>query len=132
MVKRVTDPFTTTRTTRKVGMGLPLFKMSVEQTGGALTINSQPGKGTEVLAWFKTSHIDCVPMGDMAGTTALLMTGHPDLDFHFDFSVNGEHFGISTPSVREIMGDVGFNHPSVVRFLKDMVRESLQEIGFEY
>ena len=64
-VKKVVDPFYTTRTTRKVGLGIPLFKLSAEQCGGYFEIKSQLGIGTEITAVFKHSHIDRVPLGNM-------------------------------------------------------------------
>ena len=67
-VSRVLDPFTTTRTTRRVGLGLPLFRQSALEAGGDFSIESREGKGTEVAAWFRTSHIDRMPLGDLAGT----------------------------------------------------------------
>ena len=80
---QVTDPFTTTRTTRKVGLGLPLYRMAAEQTGGSLDIQSTLGKGTTVTAVFHRRHLDCPPLGDLAGTVALLIQGSPELDLHY-------------------------------------------------
>ena len=77
----VTDPFTTTRTTRKVGLGLPLYRMAAEQTGGSFSIESVEGEGTTVTAVFHRDHLDCPPMGDLAGTVALLIQGSPWIDF---------------------------------------------------
>lgn len=72
-VSRVLDPFTTTRTTRRVGLGLPLFRQSALEAGGDFSIESREGKGTEVSAWFRTSHIDRMPLGDLAGTVTTLL-----------------------------------------------------------
>ena len=77
---QVTDPFTTTRTTRKVGLGLPLLRLAAEQTGGALEVESREGVGTTVTAVFHAGHIDCPPLGDMAATVALLAQGLPAFD----------------------------------------------------
>ena len=81
MAARVTDPFCTTRKTRKVGLGLPFLKMAAEMTGGALSIESTVGKGTCVTAWFTLGHIDLAPLGDMSATVAGLIQCSPDIDF---------------------------------------------------
>ena len=77
-VENVKDPFFTTRTTRKVGMGIPLFKLAAEQTGGSFTITSQVGVGTRVDALFKTDSIDFTPLGDMASTIATIVSMYVD------------------------------------------------------
>ena len=80
-VKSVIDPFFTTRTTRKVGLGVPLFKMEAEMTGGSFQIDSEKGKGTKVTAVFRPSHVDMIPLGDIASVIHLLITCNPELDF---------------------------------------------------
>lgn len=82
-VKSVIDPFFTTRTTRKVGLGVPLFKMEAEMTGGSFQIDSEEGKGTKVTAVFRPSHVDMIPLGDIASVIHLLITCNPELDFLF-------------------------------------------------
>lgn len=83
LLARVSDPFTTTRTTRSMGLGLPLLRLAAEQTGGSLSIESALGVGTAVTAVFVASHIDCPPVGDMAGTITLLIQGAPELELHY-------------------------------------------------
>ena len=83
LLARVSDPFTTTRTTRAMGLGLPLLRLAAEQTGGSLSIESTLGVGTTVTAVFHASHIDCPPVGDMAGTITLLIQGAPELELHY-------------------------------------------------
>ena len=85
-VRNVTDPFYTTRTTRKVGMGIPLLKLAAEQTGGSLDIASstdESSHGTAVTATFDTNSIDFMPVGDIASTVSILIGGSPDIDFEF-------------------------------------------------
>ena len=94
---RVTDPFFTTRTTRKVGLGVPLFKMAAEQTGGSFSIESEPGKGTTVTAVFKPSHIDMTPLGDINSTVGLLIYSNPDRDFIFPPGTGMEGASLWTP-----------------------------------
>ena len=108
MIKNVTDPFCTTRTTRKVGMGIPLFKMAAEQTGGSLTIISSQEKGksgTTIKATFDTTSIDSTPMGDIISTVCILIAGSPDIDFDFsDVSPHGI-VELHTDQLREILGN---------------------------
>ncbi|MDR1093080.1 MAG: ATP-binding protein, partial [Clostridiales bacterium] len=88
--ENVTDPFTTTRTTRKVGMGLALFKAAAEDSGGSLKIESELGKGTTVTAVFGLSSIDRVPLGDLAGTMITLIRGAPDVDYVLEYAGGGQ------------------------------------------
>jgi len=96
MAARVTDPFCTTRKTRKVGLGLPFLKMAAEMTGGALSIESTVGKGTCVTAWFTLGHIDLAPLGDMSATVAGLIQCSPDIDFVYTVQADGEQFAADT------------------------------------
>lgn len=123
MVQTVTDPFCTTRTTRKVGLGLPFLKMAAQQTGGALTIVSKPGKGTTVTATFALGHIDLMPLGDMPGTLSALVQTNSDIDFTYTFIKDGRQFVFTTPEVREILGDVPLSEPAVALFIRDYVAE---------
>ena len=100
----MTDPFTTTRTTRKVGLGLPLLRLAAEQTGGSLTIESAPGVGTTVTAVFHTGHIDCPPLGDMALTVALLVQGAPEVEVTYTRESGRGSFTFDTRQVRQILG----------------------------
>ena len=91
-VARVMDPFYTTRTTRKVGMGIPLFRMAAQQTGGDLSIDSTPGAGTTVTATFGLSHIDRMPLGNMADTMCILMGCNEQINFSFTYRVGEKAF----------------------------------------
>ena len=82
-LKSVADPFYTTRTTRKVGMGIPLFRMAAEMTGGGFEITSEPGKGTTVTALFHTDHVDFIPLGDICSTVTMLICMNTDRDFRY-------------------------------------------------
>ena len=125
-VATVTDPFTTTRTTRKVGMGIPLLKLAAEQAGGSLKIESSQGEdhGTTVTATFHMSDVDCVPVGDVAGTMATLIQGSPDIDFHFYYKKASGELELSTKEMREVLGDVPLNTPEVLVWVTDTLRES--------
>ena len=110
-VRRVTDPFYTTRTTRKVGLGLPLFREAAEATGGALHIRSQPGRGTTVRATFTLGHIDLAPLGDMTGTVVGLVQCNPKIDFVYRVVADGEEFCMDTREVRGILEGVPLSTP---------------------
>ncbi len=122
-VTNVLDPFYTTRTTRKVGMGVPLFKLAAEQTGGGLKIESEKGKGTRVQALFKTDSIDFTPLGDVASTLVVLITMNTDRDFIYTRSRNGESFVLSTAEMKAILGEVPLNEPEVAQWMKDYINE---------
>lgn len=123
-VKRVTDPFFTTRTTRKVGLGIPLFKMEAEMTGGSFFISSEPGKGTVVTARFVPSHVDFIPLGDINSTVLLLITCNPDLDFVYHRSVGTVEFTLDTRELRSVLGDeVALNDSGVVEWIKEYLQE---------
>lgn len=124
MVARVTDPFCTTRTTRKVGLGLPFLKMAAELTGGTLTITSEVGKGTEVTAVFTLGHIDLMPLGDMAGTVAALMQCNPDIDFVYTVTRDAQTFTADTRELRAVLDGVSFAVPEVALWLREYLQEN--------
>ncbi|MDD5718146.1 MAG: ATP-binding protein [Candidatus Krumholzibacteria bacterium] len=113
-----TNPFVTTRTTRRVGLGLPLLKMAAEEAGGALTIESTPGVGTEVTASFQDSHIDRKPLGDIAGTLVALILGHPEIDFSYTHVRGGETIELDTRELKEQLGTVPIGTPAVLNMIR--------------
>ncbi|MGD9560224.1 MAG: sensor histidine kinase [Oscillospiraceae bacterium] len=125
-VQKVTDPFYTTRTTRDVGLGLPFLKMAAEMTGGALAIESTPGKGTCVSASYGLGHIDLMPLGDMGGTVAALVQARPDIDIDFSFCRDGAVFRFTTAEAREILGGVSLGEAAVAQFIKSYVDEGIE------
>ena len=122
-LENVLDPFFTTRTTRKVGMGIPLFKLAAEQTGGSLKIESEKGKGTTTAALFKTDSIDFTPLGDVTSSVVILISMNTDRDFIYRRSKDSESFELSTAEMREILGGVPLNEPEVVEWMKDYINE---------
>jgi anti-sigma regulatory factor (Ser/Thr protein kinase) len=128
MAKQVTDPFFTTRTTRKVGLGLPLLKQNAERTGGSMTIQSQPGKGTQVDVMFSFQNIDRLPTGDIPGTLALTVSSYPAIDFIYTHTTPYGNFVFDTTEIKETLGDLPINNPKVIAFMKDLIRENLEEI----
>ena len=128
MVRTVIDPFCTTRTTRKVGLGLPFLRMAAQQTGGDVHIESTVGTGTTVTATFGLGHIDLMPLGDMPGTISALVQGSPDIDFIFRYARDGRSFVFDTREVRQILGDeVALSEPAVSLFIRDYIAEHLAE-----
>jgi anti-sigma regulatory factor (Ser/Thr protein kinase) len=128
MAQQVTDPFFTTRTTRKVGLGLPLLKQNAERTGGNLLIHSKPGEGTEVTATFNYTHIDRLPTGDIAGTLALTVSSYPDIDFKYTHTTPEGTFVFDTIEIKETLEGLPISHPQVIAFMKDFIRDNLAEI----
>ncbi len=133
-VKNVTDPFYTTRTTRPVGLGVPLFKMEAEMTGGSFVINSVLGTGTSLKAVFVPSHIDMIPLGDINSTILPLVIGNPDINFIYTRSLvtkDGEKrdFSLETNEIKEVLGDdVPLTSPDVVLWIKGYLKESTEEL----
>ncbi len=128
-LKTVTDPFRTTRTTRKVGMGLSLFKAAAEATGGQFSIASEKGKGTTVFASFVYDHIDRQPLGDMAQTIITVLSGNPSINFLYRHTIDGREFLLDTREVRDILGDVELSSPEIILWLTEFIQEGLKEIA---
>lgn len=127
---RVTDPFTTSRTTRKVGMGIPLIKLAAEQTGGSISIVSRHESeypdthGTTLTAVFYTDHIDCPPIGDIISTVTTLIQGSPDIDFIYRHSFAEDEIRLDTREMREILGNgISLSSPEIINWIADFLRE---------
>ncbi len=127
-VINVQDPFFTTRTTRKVGMGIPLFKMAAEQTGGSFSIESQPGVGTRVEARFKTDSIDFTPLGDMSSTISTIVCMNEDKDFIYTRVVDGEKFEFSSADIKTILEGVPLSEPSVMSWVEGYISEQTEQL----
>jgi anti-sigma regulatory factor (Ser/Thr protein kinase) len=128
-VATITDPYTTTRTTRKVGLGIPLLKQNAERTGGNLEIESSLGVGTTVKATFSLFHPDRPPVGDIAGTVVLLCGANPQVTFKFDYITSNGEYNFNTDEVNDTLEGISISDPSVIRFLKEMINENLELIG---
>lgn len=126
-LSHVTDPFYTTRTTRKVGLGVPFFKMAAESAGGSFSIHSQIGKGTEVTAEFGLSHIDRMPLGDINSTIHNLIVYHQDTDFCYTYTYNGASFTLDTRQMKEILGGIPLNTPEVSAYILEFLNENQKE-----
>ena len=127
-LESVRDPFFTTRTTRKVGMGIPLFKFAAEMTGGRLEMESEVGVGTKVRAYFKTDHLDFTPIGDMTSTIITLVTMNLHMDFIYRRKLNSDEFAVDTRQLKEILGDVPLNEPSIVSWIQQYINENTKQL----
>ena len=132
-LESVINPFCTTRTTRKVGMGIPLLKLAAEQTGGTLTITSrheseyQSDHGTRVEATFHTDHIDFTPLGDLVSTMETLIMGSPTIDFVFAHETESGSVRLDTREIREVLGaDVPLDSFEVIQWIGGFLREQYE------
>lgn len=131
-LQKVEDPFFTTRTTRKIGLGIPFFKMAALSTGGTFRINSTAGIGTTVIAVFTLSHIDRMPLGDINSTMHTLITLNTQIDFLYTFALDGNQFTLDTREFRQILNNVPLNSPEVSQFIKEYLEENQKEIDSGY
>lgn len=130
-VRDVVDPFYTTRTTRKVGLGVPMFKANAESCDGEFHINSELGFGTEIIAKFRHSHIDRVPLGDMAETIVTIVNANANIDLLYTHEINNRKFTLNTKEIRKRLGEVEINNLDVLIWLKSYIKEGLEELQSE-
>ncbi len=119
----VRDPFYTTRTTRRVGLGIPMLAEAARACGGDMRIASSPGKGTSWTAMFQLSHIDRAPLGDVASTLVALIAANPDIRFRYTQSVDGSEFRLDTDEIKAQLDGVPINEGAVLKWIGDYVRE---------
>ena len=128
-VARVRSPFVTTRTTRKVGLGIPLLMQNAMQSGGKVDIDSEVGKGTTISAQFNTMSIDCLPLGDLASTVATIIMGSPDRpEFTLCCKSPAGEMRFSTEDIRPVLQGVSLAEPSVVRWIQESLQEEIEPI----
>ncbi len=127
-VQKLTDPWFTSRTTRRVGMGIPLLMQSAVQAGGGIDISSEPGNGTRVTAVFSLSHIDLPPKGDIAGVISMLAGANPEIDFVYRHKCGEAEYIFDTREVKEVLENVPLSEPKVIGYMKEMIGENLGEL----
>lgn len=141
-LQQVTDPFVTSRTTRKVGLGIPLFKAAAEACNGYLNLDSKVGQGTCLQVEFQRSHIDRMPLGDLGGTFLTLVVAYPAIRWIFDYRVkpapsgtNGDPqndetlvFLFDSQPVQEVLGDVSFSEPEILAYLRSYLEEGIASV----
>jgi len=128
-LKKVTDPFTTTRSTRKVGMGIPLFKMEAEMTGGSFKIESKKGVGTVTSASFVIDSIDRMPLGNLGESISTLLSDEIETEYRLYVNVDGKDFEFDTRELKKELDGISIQSPKVVLFVKEMIEENILEIG---
>ena len=128
MVAKITDPFITSRTTRKVGLGLPFYKAAAEACEGSFSIRSKPGLGTTVEAIFKHSHIDRMPLGDIVSTMLTLIIGTPEVHFIFEYQVDGESFIFDDEPIKKTMEGVSLSEPAVMKYIREALQTGIKNI----
>ena len=129
MVKQALDPFFTTKTVRRVGLGLPLLAEACRICNGELCLQSCPGEGTTVKATFQHSHLDRKPLGQMGDTLITLIVGHPEVDLLYEHRKDGKVFSLDTREIKSDLGDVPLNAPQVVSALRTLISSGLEELG---
>jgi anti-sigma regulatory factor (Ser/Thr protein kinase) len=127
-LQRAIDPFYTSRTTRKVGLGLSLLKQNAEMTNGTFNIESELGKGTKVTAMFGLNHLDRPIMGDLVGTLLLLIYSSGEIDYVFKHQTPSGEYVLDTRELKQTLENVPLNHPEVRSFLKEMLQGNLEQI----
>ncbi len=127
-VKKVIDPFYTTRTTRKVGLGIPLFKTSAEACDGFFEPPPQSGVGTEITAVFRHSHIDRVPLGNMPETIVTIINACDKMDLVYTHTYNQQSFTLNTKEIKKLLDGVSINNIDVITWLREYITEGLNEI----
>ncbi len=129
LLERVRSPFVTTRTTRKVGLGIPLLMQNAMASGGGVDIESELGVGTTITARFDTSSIDCLPVGDLAETMVTLILGSPDKpEFTLRCVSPSGEMNFSTAEIREALGGVPLTEPEVVQWINQSLKEEIEPI----
>ncbi len=126
-LERVTDPFVTSRTTRKVGLGIPFFKAAAEACEGSLKIQSSPNKGTTIKVLFKRSHIDRMPLGNIVSTLQTLIIGTPDIHWIFEYRYNGCSFVFDDEPIKETLDGVPLTEPAVMKFIRELLESGIHE-----
>ena len=126
---KAVDPFYTTRTTRRIGLGLSLMKANAEAWDGGMELNSKPGVGTKLKIWFRLSHIDRQPLGDWPGTLLGLIMSRPGVGFIYRHQVGDDEFELDTRELEQELGAGALQDPQVIRLLETQVSQALEALG---
>lgn len=129
MYEHACDPFYTTRTTRKVGLGIPLLAQSARECGGDVNVISEKGKGTTITTTFQHDHIDRKPLGDIEKTMIVLIASNPDIDFVLEHKKNGDVYILDTSELKKELGEVPINNMEVIKIIKDDIRAWLNQVN---
>ena len=127
-LERVQDPFFTTKSFKKVGLGIPLLKATAQICRGDFTIHSAVGRGSEVKASMQSSHLDCPPLGNLEETLLSLLVSLDQVNLQFFYRSDRGEFSVSSSAIRQQVGELHFSHPDVYHFLKEYIHEGLGQI----
>ncbi len=128
ILKSIKDPFTTSRTMRKVGLGIPFLNDTCVFCNGGLEIESHLGSGTRVRAWMEYAHIDRPPLGNIVSSVTTLITSEEAINIQYEHIINGKKFSVSTKELKAILGQVPLNQVEVVLWLKEYIKENIEEL----
>ncbi|OQA92321.1 MAG: Sporulation kinase A [Elusimicrobia bacterium ADurb.Bin231] len=128
VLKSVRDPFMTTKSSKKVGLGVSLLNASAQMCDGRLDVASSPGKGTNICAVFKNSHLDRPPLGDISGTLVAVMAMHPGINISYCHKINDKIFAVNTSSLRELMSPLPLNNPAVLKGIEEYIKSNLENL----
>lgn len=127
-LKNVADPFTTTRTTRKIGLGIPFFKMNAEMTGGKFLIESKLGRGTTVDADFVFDSVDRIPLGNVPETMVTLLSNNEDIDFVLNYQIESNVYRFDTNELDKELDGISRTNPEILYFIKEMLNDNIKNI----
>jgi anti-sigma regulatory factor (Ser/Thr protein kinase) len=119
LLEKACDPFYTTRTTRRVGLGIPLLAQSARECNGDFVVRSEKGEGTSIKASFQSDHIDRKPIGDIGQTMIILIMSNPDIDFLLEYRKDDNLYNLDTAEIKKELDGVPINKPEVIRIIKD-------------
>jgi signal transduction histidine kinase len=128
VLARVSDPFYSTKKTRRTGLGIPLAAHAAQRAGGSFSITSQEGRGTSITAVFQYSHIDRQPLGDMAGTVVALLLSNPAIELRFACRSGSREYFFDTSLLRKQLDGVPLNHVAVLSVLRDNIMKNVREV----
>lgn len=129
LLAKVMDPFVTSRTTRKVGLGIPLLKQAAEACNGGMTIESQPGLGTKLTVKFQDSHIDRMPLGSLADTFLSLLLGTPDVNWVLHYQVDDQVFDFDDTEVKQVLDGMPLTDYRVIEYLTNTIQDGINGIN---
>ena len=129
--QKAVDPFFTTRSSRRVGLGLSFMAQAAQEAGGSLRIESELGKGTKVTASFQYHHIDRKPLGSMVETVMTLLIGNPELGIFYTHKKEGKSFALSSSWVKNHFKDRPLIDPEVIHWVERQLKEGLKQIGVQ-
>lgn len=129
LLERVRSPFATTRTTRNIGLGIPLFEANAQLTGGSLELTSTPGQGTRIAGTFGLTHMDRPPLGDVVGTMLALIIATPaGLDYVLSLATPEDAYTLDTREMRAALGEVPLDTPEVIAWMREGMTEAFETL----